>query len=239
MGIKRIVNTDFWTDDKVVDLFSPEDKLFFLYLITNPHTTQLGIYHVPKKVMAFEIGYSTDAIEVLLDRFENKYGLIKYSSGTSELAIRNYLLHSIAKGGKPVEDLLIKEIQQVKNKELLSYVYAALSSKEILNQSVLNILPLLNENDNENENENEESLYDSSHDSSKKKKHKYGEYKNVLLTDDELKKLQSQYPDWEDKITELDEAIERKGYKYKSHYLTILKWARDNESQQTGGLPYL
>ena len=53
MGIKRVISTDFWLDDKVLDLFSPEDKLFFLYLMTNPHTTQLGIYPINKRVMAF------------------------------------------------------------------------------------------------------------------------------------------------------------------------------------------
>jgi len=74
--MKRVIDTAFWTDDKVVDMFTPEDKLFFLYLLTNPHTTQIGIYPLNKKIMAFEIGYSIEAIDVLLDRFENKYHII-------------------------------------------------------------------------------------------------------------------------------------------------------------------
>ena len=40
---------------------------------------------------------------------------------------------------------------------------------------------------------------------------------------------------WNDWIKELDEGIERKGYKYKSHYLAILKW--DEKEKQTEG-PY-
>ena len=52
--MKRVIDTSFWTDDKVVDLFSPEDRYFFLYLMTNPHTTQLGIYAINKKYMAFD-----------------------------------------------------------------------------------------------------------------------------------------------------------------------------------------
>lgn len=157
MGIKRIVSTDFWTDEKVVDMFSPEDKLFFLYLITNPHTTQLGIYPIAKRVMAFELGYSMEAVDVLLDRFENQYKLIKYSVRTYEIAVRNYLLHSIAKGGKPVEDLLVKEIQKVKDKSLLMYVYSALSKRDGLNLSVQTILPYMNDNDNDNDNEESSS----------------------------------------------------------------------------------
>lgn len=164
MGIKRIISTDFWTDDKVMDIFSPEDKLFFLYLMTNPHTTQLGIYHINKKMMAFEIGYSLESIGILIDRFE-EYGLIKYSPETSEVAIKNYLRHSIVKGGKPVEDLLRREIAQVKDRTLLKYVYDNLSQDDNLNATVKSVLPYLvneNVNDNDNDNDNEESYHESS-----------------------------------------------------------------------------
>jgi 5-methylcytosine-specific restriction endonuclease McrA len=61
-------------------------------------------------------------------------------------------------------------------------------------------------------------------DSKKPTKHKYGEYKNVLLTDDEYEKL-SDKVNRDAMIKKLDEGIELKGYKYKSHYLAILKWA--------------
>ena len=183
MGIKRIVDTDFWLDDKVVDMFSPEDKLFFLYLMTNPHTTQLGIYQINRRVMAFEIGYSTDSINVLLDRFENDYKVIRYSKTTSEVAIKNYLRHSIIKGGKPVQDLLVKEINHVKDKSLLQFVYSGLSHDDNLNDTVKSLMHLFavsnyqNDNDNDNDNENEvsyhdtcnDSYHDSYHDTSKKR----------------------------------------------------------------------
>ena len=57
-------------------------------------------------------------------------------------------------------------------------------------------------------------------------KHKYGEYKNVLLTDDELKKLQDEYPDWHDRIERLSSYVASTGKSYKSHYATIRNWAR-------------
>lgn len=60
----------------------------------------------------------------------------------------------------------------------------------------------------------------------KKKKSHYGEYKNVLLTEDEYKKL-SEREDGEDLIEFLDEYIERKGYKAKSHYLCLVGWVAD------------
>lgn len=57
-------------------------------------------------------------------------------------------------------------------------------------------------------------------------KHKYGEYKNVLLTDNEFKKLEEQYGSSSLQliITYLDEYLEMKGNKYKSHYMVIKKW---------------
>ena len=62
-------------------------------------------------------------------------------------------------------------------------------------------------------------------------KHKYGEYNNVLLSDDELEKLKSEFPDWEDRIERLSEYIAQKGNKYKSHYVTIKAWARKDKEQ--------
>lgn len=60
----------------------------------------------------------------------------------------------------------------------------------------------------------------------KETKHKYGEYKNVLLTDSEYEKLKKDYGEEETNkaITYLDEYIEMKGYKAKSHNLAIRKW---------------
>ena len=60
-------------------------------------------------------------------------------------------------------------------------------------------------------------------------KHKYGEYKHVLLTDNEYNKLLEQYgsSNLEIIITYLDEYLEMKGTKYKSHYMVIKKWGAE------------
>lgn len=76
--------------------------------------------------------------------------MIRYSYETNEIAIKNYLKHSIIKGGKPVEDLLKKEINQVKNKSLLEYVFNNIKNYDDLNVTINNILYLLNINYNNN-----------------------------------------------------------------------------------------
>ncbi len=60
----------------------------------------------------------------------------------------------------------------------------------------------------------------------KKQKHKHGEYQNVLLTDEELEKLKTDYGEekTEQAIQYLSEAKEMKGYTYKSDYLAMKKW---------------
>ena len=160
MAIKRPVDTGFWTDGKVEN-FSPEDKYFMLYLLTNPFTTQLGIYEMRIKQAAFQLGYSEDAVNVLLDRFENTYGIIIYSKETREVAIKNFLRHSIVKGGKPVEDCIKKEMSKVKNKSLINRVFDFISDKDDLNETVKKIINEY-DNDNDNDNDNERIVHDSS-----------------------------------------------------------------------------
>lgn len=66
-------------------------------------------------------------------------------------------------------------------------------------------------------------------------KHKYGEYKNVLLTDEELQKLKTEYSnDWRERIENLSAYVESTGKKYKSHYATIRNWARKDKEQKPG-----
>ena len=66
------------------------------------------------------------------------------------------------------------------------------------------------------------------------KKDIYGEYKHVRLTDQEREKLINDYGQQmvDDSIRFLDEYIEMKGYKAKSHYLCIKKWVVDAVKKQ-------
>ena len=168
MAVKRIVSTSFWSDSKV-DTFSPEDKYFMLYLLTNPHTTQLGIYEFSMKHAAFEMGYSVETVQALLSRFQDRYKIIRYCQDTGEIAIKNYLKHSIVKGGKPVLDCLKKELSQVKSKELVNFVFLANQNSEnaTVREFILYIQDKykLNDNVNDNDNDNERIVDDSWYDS--------------------------------------------------------------------------
>lgn len=68
-------------------------------------------------------------------------------------------------------------------------------------------------------------------------RHKYGEYQNVLLTDDQLAKLKEEFPDWEQRIENVSSYCEATGKKYNNYLTVIRNWAkRDKEKQQKGKL---
>ena len=66
----------------------------------------------------------------------------------------------------------------------------------------------------------------------KKKKpvrHKYGQYNNVLLSDEEYSKLINEFPmDYTERIERLSEYMASTGKPYKSHLATIRRWAKND-----------
>lgn len=134
MAVFRKIHIKFWRDCKVLEELTPEDRLFFLYVLTNPATTQIGIYKITKKQMAFELGYSLESINSLMDRFESHYKFIKYNKDTRELAINMWGKYNLNRGGKPMIDCIEKELNEVKDKSLIGYV-----GRNIENVSIRNI----------------------------------------------------------------------------------------------------
>ena len=68
-------------------------------------------------------------------------------------------------------------------------------------------------------------------------RHKYGEYSNVLLSDEDYQKLIKEFPnDYEDRINRLSSYMRSTGKSYKDHLCTIRNWARkDKEKSQATG----
>ena len=117
----RNVSVKFWSDPFIESL-TPEKKYFFLYLITNEHSSQCGIYEISFRQMAFETGYNQETIEKLIQFFESERK-IKYSKKTNEIAIRNFVKHN-PQGSPKVASFVQKELKQVKDRLLIPYIYA-------------------------------------------------------------------------------------------------------------------
>lgn len=129
----RMVHTEFWDDPKVVEEMTPEDKFFFLYLLTNSNTTQIGIYQITKKQMAFDTGYSIESINSLLERFISHHKIVAYNADTRELAIKNWGRYNFNRGGKPILDCVSSELKQVKDISLIAFVGSRIEKPEIKN----------------------------------------------------------------------------------------------------------
>jgi hypothetical protein len=110
---------------------TPEDRYFYLYLLTNPLTTQCGIYSITKKQMAFDIGHSIESINSLVERFENHHKLIRYNPETREMAIIKWGKYNLIKGGKPVIDCVKKEVNEVKDKSLLKCIGENVENEDV------------------------------------------------------------------------------------------------------------
>ena len=89
MAKLRSVSTAFWSDPFIEDL-SPDEKLLFLYLITNEKTNMLGIYEASIKKMAFETGLSLDKVKKALKEFE-RLSKVKYVE--NYVILLNFLKH--------------------------------------------------------------------------------------------------------------------------------------------------
>lgn len=131
MALYRQVYIDFWNDPKVMEEFSAEDRYSFLYLLTNPHTTQIGIYTISPRQIGFELGYSTDTVNAILKRFEEHHKIIKYNKETREIAIKNWGRYNLVRGGKPVLDCIRSELKKVKDKTLIDLVIDGIANEDI------------------------------------------------------------------------------------------------------------
>ncbi|WML32643.1 hypothetical protein [Clostridium sp. OS1-26] len=120
MAVYRYVRTSFWQDDFVSEL-TPEEKYFYIYLMTNLKTTQCGIFKLVKKIVEAEIGYSRETIEKLLKRFVG-YGKILYCEETKEVMILNWMKYNFSSSKNTIA-CINKELREVENKEFINILY--------------------------------------------------------------------------------------------------------------------
>lgn len=65
-------------------------------------------------------------------------------------------------------------------------------------------------------------------------RHKYGEYKNVLLSDEQLEKLKNEFPsDWDQRIEKISTYCESTGKTYKNYLATIRNWSKKDHSRKS------
>ncbi len=216
MSKNTFFNTRFW-QDKFISELDPIEKLLFNYCITSSFLSLCGIYELPIKYISVETGIEKEMIEKIFTRFERKNKII-YNEGwlcvLNYPKYQSYNLPNVKKGLK-------KEIESVPKELLKHFIDKGYDYKSIANALAIDCQGIVNMEQGKGTRKGNKET---------KKKHKYGEYNNVLLSDIEKEKIKTKFGLKKAKmlVTEMDEAIEMKGYSYKSHYLAILKWERED-----------
>jgi hypothetical protein len=121
MAAFRKISVSFWSDSFVGEL-TPEQKYFYLYLMTNDKTTQCGIYETSIRKICFDTGYNSETVQKLIDFFQEK-NKIRWSKSTNEIALLNWVKFNDSNSPK-VMACVEKELKQVKNRVLIEYLYS-------------------------------------------------------------------------------------------------------------------
>lgn len=117
MAIYRQIHISFWQDNFVLSL-TPEEKFFYLYLMTNSKTSQCGIYEIPEKVMILETGYNDETVNKLINKFI-KYGKIEYNKKNKEIFLTNWAKYNNSTSPK-IKCRIEKELKSVKTIEFVN-----------------------------------------------------------------------------------------------------------------------
>ena len=120
MAVYRHIHIDYWQDGFVLDL-TPEEKYFYIYLMTNSKTSQCGIYELPKRIIETETGYNRETVGKLLNRFID-YKKIVYCEETREVFLMNWIKHNKIVSPK-VEKCVYEELKKIKSMDMVNLFF--------------------------------------------------------------------------------------------------------------------
>lgn len=205
-----------------------------------------GFVNSPKKIMKF-VGASVDDMNVLIARqfiipFESGVVVIKHWK------IHNYIRKDTYKETPYKDEKALLCLDENNGYRLESECPSTLcqraadepSTQDRLGKDRLGKVRLESARAHAREtlppenSENDSSENKKPENPKKSIRHKYGTYKNVLLTDEDMNKLKSEFPDdWQSRIERLSEYIASSGKAYKNHLATIRAWAKKDKKCET------
>lgn len=102
MSKKRYFDSNFWNDTWVENL-TKEERLFFIYLITNDNVSIAGVYEIPMRKMSIESDFTKSEVTELLEKMKSK---VKYVDGwivlRNAIKSQNYKNDKIRRGIKAI-----------------------------------------------------------------------------------------------------------------------------------------
>lgn len=199
-----------------------------LYFHLSMRADDDGFINNPKKIQRM-IGCCDDDLKLLLA----KNFIFAFESGV--VVIKHWKIHNYIQKDRYKETVYKEEKAQLYEKENKSYTLGTPNGYNMDTQVRLGQVSLELGKDRTGQDSVEE----------KPTRHKYGEYNNVLLTDEDYQKLITEFPnDYEERIERLSSYIASTGKSYKNHLATIRNWARNEnkkteEPKKSSGNPFL
>lgn len=120
----RFIESNMWNDSKFADDFTPEDKYFWLMLLTTRYGNLTGCFEFSIKQMARDSGYNTETIEKLIIRFIKEHKMIDYDYDTKEILILNWHKYNWTKSPK-FEVSLKKYANEIKNEKFRNHILSS------------------------------------------------------------------------------------------------------------------
>lgn len=129
-NVYRFLRTKFWEDEKIISL--PDGaKLFYLFLLSNPFSTQLGIYRLNNILMTTMLNFNQEKLQYNI-RFLVEKGFIKYDADTNEIAILNWPKYNYSKN-QGVLKTIGEELDEIQSYELVKSMQERTRLKEVKN----------------------------------------------------------------------------------------------------------
>lgn len=184
-----------------------------LYFTLGMFADDDGFVNSPKGIMR-QCGASEDDMKLLLA----KRFILAFDSGV--IVIKHWRINNYLRNDRYQETKYLEEKAMLQTEENGAYKMLGIPKDGIPSIGKVSI--------------DKDSIDKDSID--KPARHKYGEYKNVLLSDDDMEKLQKEFPnDYEARIDRLSAYIAQSGKAYKNHLAVIRNWARKDKEQQPQG----
>ena len=178
-----------------------------------------------RRLMTAILDYGLDEVEPDLSGLEKTV----FEAWKASVDSANRRAKNGERGGRPKSD-------KSENTEKISEPPLNDDKKPMVTEEkplVTTLKPTETETDTETDTETETETETGKDKRAREPKHRFGEYKNVMLTDKELEKLMAEFPDdWKDRVERLSEYVQSKGVKYKDHLATIRSWARRDQKDK-------
>lgn len=219
MANKRMYSKDITDSDAFIEMSSAAQALYFHL---NQGADDDG-FNNQIQIAMIKAHASTDDLKILMA----KSFVIRFESGV--IVIKHWRMHNTLRKDRYTPTNYQEELNQLGIKDNGAYTLGC----QVVANGLPSGCPSIDKNSVVESSVVEESIEEAA--PPKPVRHKYGRYKNVLLTDEDFDKLKQEFPsDWGDRIERLSEYIASSGKSYKNHLATIRNWARKDAPQKHG-----